>query len=378
MRNVLALAKRILQQFSHDPRTIVLFIGAPIVALWLFSAILSSPEYNPKLAAIDVPPEIVAELKAQDAVVTEYAPSERDSVDGQLAREEIDALLTMDEQTLVVEVEGANSSKTAATVATIQTAVRELANSERERLLDENEANFENIREQLAPLGIEIEQPDSTTLITDIEVTYLHGSDEWGIFDFTGPVFIIIFTFVFVFITSGMSLVTERTGGTMERLLTTPIKSWQLVAGYALGFGAVSLVQAAIVLWACLSLIGFPNEGSLALVFLLTFSTALASLTLGLLVSGLAKSGFQVIQLMMLFVVPQILLSGIFDLSQAPEWMRILSACFPMAHAAEALRDIMLRGADLSVAGFDIAILWGFIVVFFIGATATFNLRRSR
>jgi ABC-2 type transport system permease protein len=378
MRNVLALAKRILQQFSHDPRTIVLFIGAPVVALWLFSAILGSPDYNPKIAAVDLPREIVAELQAQDAHVTEFSSDELDAAIGQLANEEIDALLTMDDETLIIEVEGANSSKTGPTIAVVQAAVREPANSERDRLLAENEANFEDIQKQLKPLGIEIEQPDSTTLISEVEVTYLHGSEDWGIFDFTGPVFIIIFTFVFVFITSGMSLVTERTGGTMERLLTTPIKSWQLVAGYALGFGAVSLVQAAIVLWACLALIGFPNEGSLALVFFLTFSTAITSLTLGLLVSGLAKSGFQVIQLMMLFVVPQILLSGIFDLSQAPEWMRVLSACFPMAHAAEALRDVMLRGASLTTAGTDIAILWVFIVVFFIGATATFNLRRSR
>jgi ABC-2 type transport system permease protein len=378
MRNVLALAKRILQQFSHDPRTVVLFIGAPIIALWLFSAILESPGYNPTLAAVDLPAEVVAELKAQDAQVIEFSSSEFNAASGQLAGGEIDALLTMKDETLVVQVEGANSSKTTATLSTVQTAVRELASSERDRLLTESEEAFSDLQEKLKPLGIEVEQPGSTPIISEVEVTYLHGSDEWGIFDFTGPVFIIIFTFVFVFITSGMSLVTERTGGTMERLLTTPIKSWQLVAGYALGFGLVSLVQAAVVLWACLSLIGFPNMGSLALVFLLTFSTALASLTLGLLVSGLAKSGFQVIQLMMLFVVPQILLSGIFDLSQAPEWMRILSACFPMAHAAEALRDVMLRGADLSVAGLDIAILWAFIVIFFIGATAIFNLRRSR
>jgi ABC-2 type transport system permease protein len=140
----------------------------------------------------------------------------------------------------------------------------------------------------------------------------------------------------------------------------------------------VSLVQAGVVLWACLTLIGFPNVGALPLVFLLTFSTALASLTLGLLVSGLAKTGFQVIQLMLLFVVPQILLSGLFDLSQAPAWMKVLSACFPITHAAEALRDIMLRGSDLAAVGLDLAILWGFIALFFLGAAASFNLRRSR
>ena len=93
---------------------------------------------------------------------------------------------------------------------------------------------------------------------------------------------------------------------------------------------------------------------------------ALASVTLGLLVSGLAKSGFQVIQLMLLFVVPQILLSGLFDLASAPEWMQVLSQCFPITYGVDALRAIMLRGADFASVGFDLAMIWGFIALFFV------------
>jgi ABC-2 type transport system permease protein len=174
-----------------------------------------------------------------------------------------------------------------------------------------------------------------------------------------------------------MSLVTERTGGTMERLLATPIKPHELVCGYMLGFGIVSLVQAALVLWASITLIGFPNEGNLLFVIAVTFSMALVSLTLGLLVSGLAKTAFQVIQFMVILVVPQILLSGIFDLSQAPEWMQVLSACLPISHGAAALRDVMLRGADLSQIALDVGILWGFIVAFFVAATASFARRQT-
>jgi ABC-2 type transport system permease protein len=190
-------------------------------------------------------------------------------------------------------------------------------------------------------------------------------------------VFIGIFIFVFVFITAGMSLVTERTGGTMERLLVSPIKSWQLVAGYCLGFGVVTIIQAGIVLASAIWLIGFPNEGNFALVIVITFSMALVSMTLGLLVSALARTAFQVIQLMILLVVPQILLSGIFDLDNAPTWMQVLSVCFPIRHGADALRGVMLRGEGLDGIGLSLVILWGFIVAFFIMAVLSFRVRRT-
>jgi ABC-2 type transport system permease protein len=164
----------------------------------------------------------------------------------------------------------------------------------------------------------------------------------------------------------------------MERLLVSPIKAWQLVGGYCLGFGVVTVVQAGLVLAASIWLIGFPNQGNLALVIFTTLSMALVSMTLGLLVSALARTAFQVIQLMILLVVPQILLSGIFSLDTAPTWMKVLSLGFPIRHGADALRDIMLRGAGLSQVGWQVGILWGFVLVFFLLACLSFQLRRTR
>ncbi|MDR3202102.1 MAG: ABC transporter permease [Bifidobacteriaceae bacterium] len=344
MRNTLAQARRVLAQFRHDPRTMALFILAPILVLWLFSALLGTPAGQPKLIAVDVPDAMISALGDSAEVTVLDASAAR----GELAAGRADAIVRLDGDELAIEVEGSNASVTARTLAAIQTASRTVA---------------------ARAMGVDA---------PEIAVTYLHGSADWTNFDYFGPVFIGIFIFVFVFITSGMSLVTERTGGTMERLLVTPIKSWQLVAGYCLGFGLVSVIQAGIVLWASVTLIGFPNEGGLGPVVVLTFSMAMVSLTLGLLVSAMAKTAFQVIQFMILLVVPQILLSGIFDLTWAPRWMQVLSQCLPISHGAEALRDIMLRGAGLADAGANLAILWGFIAAFFALACLSFWRRRSR
>ena len=344
MRNTFAQARRIWQQFSHDPRTVVMFIVAPILILWLFSALLGTTPSQPKLAVVDVPAPVAAAL---DQVADVTSTTQADA-DARLADNTIDAIITMSGPTTMdVRVEGANASVTGRTLNAIQSAMKSLAASEQVNL-------------------------------PTLNVTYLHGASDWNGFDYLGPVFIGIFLFVFVFITSGMSLVTERTSGTMERLLVTPIKSWQLVAGYCLGFGAVTVVQAGIVLWASIALIGFPNAGNIGWVILTTFSMAMVSMTLGLLVSALARTAFQVIQLMILLVVPQILLSGVFDLTNAPRWMRVLSLCFPIRHGADALRGVMLRGQGLASIGVSLGILWGFVVVFFLLATLSFRSRRTR
>ena len=341
MRNALALARRILMQFRHDHRTVALLIVAPILVLWLLSAILGSPGYTATVAAVDLPAAMVDAL-AEEADVVELSASEAMS---QLEAGDVDAVIALDGTSLSITVEGSNPGHGRTSVAAVQKALANLSAS------------------------------PGTPGIT---VHYLHGSDEWGTFDYFGPVFIGVFVFFFVFITSGMSLVTERSGGTMERLLVTPIKSWQLVAGYCLGFGVAAAVQSMLVLWAATSLLNFPNEGSAGLVILITFSLALVSMTLGLLVSALAKTAFQVIQLLIVFVVPQILLSGVFDLTTAPTWMRVLSVCFPITHGADALRDVMLRGAGFTGVALQIGILWAFIVGFFTLATLSFSRRQTR
>jgi ABC-2 type transport system permease protein len=407
MRNALALTQRILKQFSHDPHTVALFIVGPILILWLFSVLLGASSYEPKLAGVNLPSVVVEGIEAQeDCSFIQVSASEAEEL---LENREIDAVLSMDGKTLIVRVEGADASKTSAVAGVMQAALAETVSLQREQARLDAEAAVDDIRarmdeataamgdfrdklsalpalpgvsmptaDDLPTLDTNVELPDfeGQLVVDGMELSYLHGSDEWNTFDFFGPVFIGIFIFMFVFITSGMSLVTERTGGTMERLLATPIKPWQLVLGYLLGFGLVSLVQAVIVLSACIWLVGFPLEGSLVLVLLITFSMALVSLTLGLLVSGLAKTAFQVIQFMLILVIPQILLSGIFDLSQAPAWMRVLSQCFPITHGAEALRDVMLRGAGLESICLNLTILWGFIIAFFALAALSFQRRQ--
>ena len=427
MRNVLAIARRILVQFAHDKRTLALLFVAPIVVLWLLTVLLGQGEYEPRLAAVDLPAEYEACLLEKDATV---AIADMEEAERMLRANEVDAVLYCtgsDGDELVVWAEGSDSTKTSASLRVATEALADLradgadrmkvdvdakraeleglklqAEQKREEVLDrvaEIRATFDDVPDVLKQqLGVDeddldigaeldgIEYPDLDDFgfelsdylpVSDVEVSYLHGNDEWKMFDFYGPVFIGIFLFVFVFITSGMSLVNERSAGTMSRFLATPVKPAEVLGGYTLGFGALALVQSALIVAIALTLIGFPCEGSIALVVLTAVSLALVSVTLGLLVSGLASSAFQVIQLMLLFVVPQILLSGLFDLSSAPGWLQAISACLPLTYGVDALRAIMLRGAALAEIGFDLAVVWGFVVAFFVLASIGFRKKKA-
>ncbi|MCL2652511.1 MAG: ABC transporter permease [Propionibacteriaceae bacterium] len=352
MRNAMALAKRILQQFRHDPRTVAMLVVAPVFVMWLLSIILGSPGFKPTVAAVGLPDQMVQALENNATVVQVDANSTTDPADI-LTDRSIDAVVALDGTTLQVTVEGSNATHNRASIAAVQQAMASMT--------------------QAAQPGGQQGPPQAT-----IDISYLHGSSDWGSFDFFGPIFIGVFVFMFVFITSGMSLVTERTGGTMERLLVSPIKAWQLVAGYCIGFGVAAAIQSVLVLAASILLLKFPNEGQTWLVVVITFSMALVSMALGLLVSALAKTAFQVIQLMILLLVPQILVSGIFDLSTAPRWMQILSQCFPITHGANALLGVMLRGDRFSGIGLDLGIVWAFFVVLFGLATMSFARRQTR
>jgi ABC-2 type transport system permease protein len=367
MHNTLAVALRILRQFKHDPRTLFMMIVAPILALFLLNVIFGSPTYEPLILTDGMPSDFTQAL--EDAGARTGSATQAEALD-LLAVGDADGFVSSDGDTVKVWVEGSDPSITGGVVRAVGQAQIEALVSVK---LD--------IKPIKLPGGIEIDITKYLPLPTleapqAPDITYLHGAADMRPFDFYGPVFIGVFVFFFVFITSGISFVRERTGGTLERLLATPIHRWELVAGYVLGFGVFTLVQSAVVAWASIYWVGFPNFGSFWLVLLIALSMALVSLTLGILVSEFANTELQVIQLLQIIVIPQILLSGMFDLSQTPGWMQLLSRLFPITYGSDAMRAVMLRGAGFGDIALELAVLWAFIAVFIAGNIAALKKYR--
>ena len=158
----------------------------------------------------------------------------------------------------------------------------------------------------------------------------------------------VILTMTMVMLTA-MAIARERERGTLEQLVVSPIRRWELVVGKILPFVAIGYVQMTLVLIAGRVIFDVPVVGSLPLLYALAFGFIAANLALGLFFSTLAKTQQQAMQMSFFFILPNILLSGfMFPREGMPKLAQWLSEILPLTHFLKIIRGIALRGA-----GFD-------------------------
>ena len=158
----------------------------------------------------------------------------------------------------------------------------------------------------------------------------------------------VILTMTMVLFTA-VAIVRERERGNLELLITTPVRTTELMLGKLLPYILIGLIQVSIVLLVGHSLFKVPMRGQLGDVYLAALAFIAASLTLGLLISTLAKSQFQAMQLTLFVFLPSILLSGfMFPFDGMPELAQHIAVLLPLTHFVRLIRGIVLRGADLA------------------------------
>lgn len=325
-----AITLRILLQFIHDKRTMALMFIAPLIVLSLMSLVFNGDAYEPKIGVAGQPVMLSASLTKHDATVTEYATAEL----GRVALKEgsIDALITLNGTSPQVVLEGSNPTANRAVMIVLEGSLQELI-----------------------PGGGNKVQP---------EISYLYGSADMKTIDRFGPIMIGVFVFFFVFLIAGVSFLRERTTGTLERLLSTPLRRWEIVLGYVCGFGIFTVFQALLISWYSIQVLGIMMTGSFGYVLLMTLLLSMTALTLGTLLSAFAANELQMIQFIPLIIVPQIFLSGLFPLDTLPLWLQRISLATPLYYGAEALMNIMIRGKGWSTIALDVYMLIGFSLLF--------------
>lgn len=176
----------------------------------------------------------------------------------------------------------------------------------------------------------------------------------------------VILTLTMVLFTA-VAIVREKERGTIEFLITTPIKTLELMVGKIIPYILIGLTQVAIILLLGQYLFQVPMRGSLIDLYIGALFFIAASLTLGLLISTVAKSQFQAFQLTLFAFLPSILLSGfMFPFDGMPKWAQVISEVLPLTHFIRIVRAIILRGADLWQMAPD---LWAMIVFFVVAMT---------
>jgi ABC-2 type transport system permease protein len=340
-----ALIIRILRQFIHDKRTMALMIAAPILILTLMYLIFNGDTYRPKLGTVQLPQAFTSVLVGSDADVTAYPNVEE--AEAALTDRHIDAIIRFDGGAPHIKLEGSDPTKNRAVMILVQQAVQSLAAGQGQ--------------------GAKSASP---------VFEYLHGSANMAAFDNFGPVLIGVFAFFFVFLIAGISFLKERTSGTLERLLATPLRRYEIVVGYIAGFGIFTMLQAVLIAWYSIEVLGMMMVGSFGYVILITLLLSMTALSFGTFLSAFANTEFQMIQFIPLVIVPQIFFSGLFDLDSMSSWLRWLSHIMPLKYGADALRNIMIRGEGWSSIDMDVYILLA-LSLFFMAANVL-ALRKHR
>ncbi|OBI72247.1 antibiotic ABC transporter permease [Mycobacterium sp. E740] len=185
-----------------------------------------------------------------------------------------------------------------------------------------------------------------------------------------------VFPLVVMFLITSITMQRERVSGTLERILTTPLRRIDLLAAYGTAFSIAAAAQATLACIVSYVFLGLHTEGSPVLVFTIAIINAVLGVGLGLLCSAFARTEFQAVQFMPVVIIPQLLLCGIIVPRAAlPEWLQWISNVLPASYALEALQQVGAYAEPTFTVVRDIAVVVGFAIAALCLAAATLRRR---
>ncbi|WP_026828852.1 ABC transporter permease [Exiguobacterium artemiae] len=360
---ILTVAERVISQIFRDKRTIAMMFLAPLFVLFLLSTILGSSSDDVTIGTVDLPVTFQDTLKTKTDIRT--FSSKAAGITAMKDRQ-IDALITFQKNQPKILIEGGDISKNAAALQLIQETLITIQGKQALTANTKLTATVQQLQQQLTQLTnqtFDTPQPASPTL-TKPDIQFLYGNPDAELFDQIAPALMGFFIFLFVFIIAGVSFLRERSSGTLERTLATPLKRSSIVFGYFVGFFLFVTIQTILIQLFIVNVLDVTQQGNYFLLLFVNLLTASVALSLGLLLSSFSRTEFQLIQFIPLAIVPQIFFSGLFDLGDAPVWVEIINRLMPLTYAAHALQNIMTRGYGLQDIWLDLVVLAGFVLLF--------------
>ena len=345
MRTI-AIAKKVIKELLRDKRTLAMMFVAPVFIMWLMNLMFSaSTTVNVKLATQDLPTGLVTKMDELDHVDVEIYQG-LDQAKEALVNEKVDAVISYKDGEYQVDYANTDASKTSMIRQVLRTSI---ASEGTDQLLS-------RIKQALPQLKLDAKAPE-------IKESYQYGDKNTGFFARMIPILIGFVVFFFVFLISGMALLKERTSGTLDRLLATPVKRSEIVYGYMLSYGIIAIFQTAVVVLAAIWLLDVEVVGNILNVIIVNVVLALVALAFGILLSTLAKSEFQMMQFIPLVIMPQLFFSGIIPLSSMGEWALTVGKFLPLTYSGDAISQIILYGHNLGDILSNLGVLMIFLII---------------
>jgi ABC-2 type transport system permease protein len=378
LRRILSITKRIFRGLRNDKRTIALMFVAPIVAMFVFGLAFKSDVRDVSVIVVNQDegfqaPGVPVDLSISEKIISNFdrdilSLKYLDDVDEavhQVEKGKAYAVIVFPEHftsDLYSQIHGASSTDSATIQLRLDKSNVNVASAITKSVSDAILKTMEDM---------DVEAP--ITLDTD---NTIYGKNAKFI-DFFVPGIMAFIVFYLTTLLTLISFVGERTSGNLERLQTTPLRESEIVVGYAAAFSIVGILQTLILFIIGVTVFNITVVGNMILAFLVIALLATVSLSLGILLSSLAKREAQAIQLLPFIALPMLLLSGTFwPLEAIPSWLRPFSYLTPPTYAIDATRSVMLRGWGVEDIWIDIVALFGFAVAFL--SAAIWSLQRGK
>ncbi len=366
LARLFAVVRKELRQLARDRLTFAMIVGIPTLQLLLFGFAINLDVRHLPAAVLDEADswrsrELVAELASSQVLDFAHRVAVPQEIETLMRRGEISAAVVIPrdferrlersgEPAWQVVVDGADQS--------VQAAARQLAAF------------------PLAALDYgSPQQRPGARASASIEIVNFYNPERRAPVNTVPGLIGVILTMTMVIFTA-MAIVRERERGNVEMLIATPLSSAELTLGKVLPYIGIGLIQVTLILLLGLVVFGVPVRGSLLAVYAASLAYIGATLALGILISTIARTQFQAMQMAFFLFLPQILLSGfMFPYDGMPRAAQWLAEVFPLTHFLRLIRGIMLRGAGLGELWPSLAALAAFIVVVLMLAVTRFRKR---
>lgn len=397
----MAIVRRVFKQLLRDKRTLALMFLAPLLIMTLMYFLFQNNTTQvASLGVHHVDQSVVNVIDTKNVTIHHYDSSQARKM---IKQHDLDGYLTQKNGQLTITYSNSNPTNTSLIKASLQSGLVKLKMKTLVTVTKKQRAALESQQAALKKLTAAQTQATVTKLKTAIAQAqargdqataeklqkqlkqatattssstqsakatnyttkshYIYGSSDSTFFENFLPIFLGFFVFFFVFLISGISLLNERTTGTLSRLLATPIRRSEIICGYLIGYGCFAIIQTLVTVLFAITVFKIHLVGSLGLVFLTNLLLALVALTLGIFISTFANSEFQMIQFIPLIVVPQIFFAGLIPVDGMANWLQVIAHIMPLYYGADALTAVATKGAGFADIGLDLLVLVGFMVV---------------
>ena len=397
----MAIVRRVFKQLLRDKRTLALMFLAPLLIMTLMYFLFQNNTTQvASLGVHHVEQSVVNVIDTKNVTIHHYDSSQARKM---IKQHDLDGYLTQKNGQLTITYSNSNptnmslikaslqsglvklkmktlvtvTKKQRAALESQQAALKKLTAAQTQATVTKlktaiaqaqargDQATAEKLQKQLKQATATTSSSTQSAKATNYTTKshYIYGSSDSTFFENFLPIFLGFFVFFFVFLISGISLLNERTTGTLSRLLATPIRRSEIICGYLIGYGCFAIIQTLVTVLFAITVFKIHLVGSLGLVFLTNLLLALVALTLGIFISTFANSEFQMIQFIPLVVVPQIFFAGLIPVDGMANWLQVIAHIMPLYYGADALTAVATKGAGFADIGLDLLVLVGFMVV---------------